>query len=122
MNWWNRLRPRPAETKPVPEEIAPREPASPERLTALVHGFVQGVGYRDFCSRAAYRIDPTALSGYARNLPSGATVEVVAEGPRHLLDALLQQLYEGPGIARVSSIDTSWSAATHEFDRFTTRY
>ena len=106
---------------PTPPPPSSR-PQPHERLTALVHGFVQGVGYRDFCSRVAYRLSPTDLSGYARNRSSGSTVEVVAEGPRHLLDALLQQLHQGPGMARVSSIDASWSTATHEFDRFTTHY
>ena len=108
---------------PGPDTPLPSaDPTPHERLIAIVHGFVQGVGYRDFCNRAAYRLSPTELSGYARNLPTGASVEVVAEGPRPLLDALLQQLYDGPGMARVASIETSWSAATHEFDRFTTRY
>ena len=109
-------------------------PTMHERLTALVHGAVQGVGYRDFCSRTAYHLShaPAAggpspgapageLSGYVRNLHTGSSVEVVAEGPRALLDAFLQQLYDGPGMAGVLSIDISWSAATHEFDRFTTR-
>ena len=97
-------------------------PAADQRLTALVHGFVQGVGYRDFCSRTAYRLDPVRLSGIARNLPGGTTVEVVAEGPRPLLEALLDALYEGPGMARVFDIEVSWSTASHEFDRFTARY
>ena len=105
-------------------------PQPNQRLTALVHGFVQGVGYRDFCSRAAYRLSPVhsggghtgAISGRARNLSAGSTVEVVAEGPRHLLDAFLRQLYNGPGMARVMDIEVSWSAATNEFDRFTTGY
>ncbi|PZC42747.1 MAG: acylphosphatase [Chloroflexi bacterium] len=105
----------------MPDTTAP-PPAPHQRLTALVHGFVQNVGYRDFCRRQAYRLSPTDLSGYARNLSSGSTVEVVAEGPRQLLDSLLQQLHQGPGMARVSSIDATWSTATHEFDRFTTRY
>ena len=115
MGWWNRLR----RSRP----IAPAADAAPDqRLTALVHGFVQGVGYRDFCNRTAYRLDPDALSGYARNLPTGMTVEVVAEGPRPLLEALLERLYEGPGMARVIDIEVSWSAASHEFDHFTVRY
>lgn len=119
MNWRNRFHPRHhAPATPLPSA----DPAPQERLTALVHGFVQGVGYRDFCNRAAYRLSPTEVSGYSRNLPTGSSVEVVAEGTRPLLDALLQELYDGPGMARVASIETSWSAATHEFDRFTTRY
>ena len=116
MSWWNRLR-RSRRPAPPPGDAGPDQ-----RLTALVHGFVQGVGYRDFCSRTAYRLGPDALSGYARNLPTGTTVEVVAEGPRPLLEALLDKLYEGPGMARVIDVEVSWSAATGEFDHFSTRY
>ncbi len=97
-------------------------PAPDERLTALVHGFVQGVGYRQFCIRTAYSLGPEELSGYARNLPTGATVEVVAEGPRPMLEAFLDQLYEGPGMARVFDIEVSWGAASHEFEHFRARY
>ena len=118
MAWSKRLRRRRAGA-PAAGELGP---AADQRLTALVHGFVQGVGYRDFCSRTAYRLDPVRLSGVARNLPNGTTVEVVAEGPRPLLEALLDTLYEGPGMARVFDIEVTWGAATHEFDRFTTRY
>ena len=53
-----------------------------QRLTAIVHGDVQGVGYRFFAQRQAARL---GLRGYVRNLRDG-TVEVVAEGPRPLLD------------------------------------
>ena len=106
----------------MPDDSLPETKGPRERLTATVHGFVQGVGYRDFCTRTAYRLSPTELSGYARNLPTGSSVEVVAEGPRALLESFLQQLHEGPGRARGGDIETSWSAATNEFDRFTTRY
>lgn len=123
MPWWPSRRRDPLHTEPP----SPGREAEPplERLTAQVHGFVQGVGYRDFCHRIAYDLGrgrPHPLSGYARNLPSGSTVEVVAEGPRPLLDALLERLYEGPSMARVTRIDVSWGSATREFDRFTTRY
>ncbi len=96
-----------------------------ERLTALVHGFVQGVGYRDFCNRTALRVAQGSLdsiSGYARNMPNGTTVEVVAEGPRELLERFLGELRDGPGMARVIDIETSWGAATREFDGFRERY
>ena len=96
-----------------------------ERLTAQVHGFVQGVGYRDFCIRTAFHVAQGSLdeiNGYARNLPNGTTVEVVAEGPRELLERFLKQLYDGPGMARVIDIETSWGAATREFDGFTASY
>ena len=45
----------------------------------------------------------------------------MAEGPRDLLERLLEALQEGPGMAHVTHIDASWGAATREFDGFTTR-
>ena len=95
------------------------------RLTALVHGHVQMVGYREFCRRSARalgREGGAPLRGYARNLANGSTVEVVAEGPRASLERLLGLLNEGPGAARVSKVDASWGAATSEFDGFVARY
>lgn len=93
------------------------------RMTAVVRGRVQGVGYRDFCRRSALALSRGAersIRGYARNQADG-TVEVVAEGPRGPLEALAESLREGPGMARVASVRVSWSAATREFDRFELR-
>ena len=118
MDWWNRLR-RSRRRAPAAGDA---DPPPDQRLTALVHGFVQGVGYRQFCRRTAFELGSGELSGYSRNLPTGTTVEVVAEGPRPLLEALLERLYDGPGMARVTDVEASWSAATGEFDHFTTRY
>lgn len=94
------------------------------RLTAQVHGLVQGVGYRDFCLRYASALSAGRsgrLTGYARNLDAESTVEVVAEGPRDLLEKLLVALRRGPPAASVLKVDASWSAATREFDRFRMR-
>jgi len=43
-------------------------------LRALVHGRVQGVGFRAF---VIYKARALRLSGFARNLSDGRTVEVV---------------------------------------------
>jgi acylphosphatase len=51
------------------------------RLRAVVHGYVQGVGFRFFARREALML---GLRGYTRNLPDGS-VEVVAEGQRQQL-------------------------------------
>ena len=74
------------------------------RLTALVSGAVQGVNFRNFVRRLAR---DAGLSGYAENLSDGR-VEVVAEGPRDELEALLHQLYRGPSFAEVAGIDVTW--------------
>ncbi len=85
-----------------------------ERLTAVVHGDVQGVGFRMFVLREAVRL---GLRGYVRNVPDG-TVEVVAEGPRSLLEQLLAALRRGPRMAEVASVDVTWSQAIGAFTNF----
>ena len=73
------------------------------RLTAHVHGHVQGVGFRWWTRSRALEL---GLAGYAKNLPDGR-VEVVAEGEREAVDALLVLLSEHPsGAGRPGSVDT----------------
>lgn len=67
----------------------------------VVHGRVQGVGFRWFVWQAAGRL---GLRGLARNLPDGS-VEVVAEGPSNALEELAQALARGPATARVERVD-----------------
>lgn len=76
-----------------------------ERLTALVSGEVQGVGYRAFARRHALDL---RLAGTVENLDDGR-VEVVAEGPRSELEHLLVFLRRGPAHAQVGGIEVSWS-------------
>jgi acylphosphatase len=75
------------------------------RMTAWVHGRVQGVGFRWFTRSVALEL---GLRGSASNLADGR-VEVVAEGPeescRRLLDALRSP--QAPG--RVDSVVDRWS-------------
>ena len=87
------------------------------RLTALVRGYVQGVGYRWF---ARQRAQALGLSGYARNEADGS-VQVIAEGERRLLERYLAELHRGPEEAEVSDIEVGWSVATGEFHGFQIR-
>ena len=79
-----------------------------ERLHAVVHGHVQGVGFRYFVQRRASEL---GLSGWVRNNDDG-TVEAVAEGPRETLEQLRLALESGPRMARVAGVDLRWSPAT----------
>ncbi len=88
-----------------------------ERLEAVVHGRVQGVGFRYFVIRQASRL---GLSGWVANEPTGR-VRCVAEGPRPVLEALLEALRDGPPGAFVERVDPVWSAATNEFEGFDVR-
>jgi acylphosphatase len=77
------------------------------RLTAWVHGLVQGVGFR-WWTRA--RASELGLCGYARNLNDGR-VEVVAEGAREGCERLLGLLRSGRAPGSVDVVVERWSGA-----------
>ena len=86
------------------------------RLRALVRGRVQGVYFRDFARSHARRL---GLVGWVRNLSDGATVEVMAQGPRPAVNQMLEYLRQGPPEAHVAQVDVTWEPATsglHAFD------
>ena len=89
-----------------------------ERLHAVIHGDVQGVGFRYFLTRQA---QACGLSGWVRNRSDGA-VELVAEGERSDLDELLKAARQGPRHARVDNVDAKWSDAQGGLDRFDLTY
>ncbi|MEP9391610.1 acylphosphatase [Gordonia sp. VNQ95] len=62
--------------------------ATTVRLTAFVHGHVQGVGFRWWTRSRALEL---GLVGYAANQPDGRVL-VVAEGPRSSVSALVEAL------------------------------
>ncbi|WP_018297016.1 acylphosphatase [Corynebacterium lubricantis] len=73
------------------------------RLTAFVHGRVQGVGFRWWTRSQALAL---GLSGHASNLSDGR-VEVVAEGDEGLVAKLLELLEEQPSTSgRPGRVDT----------------
>ena len=73
-------------------------------LHAVIHGDVQGVGFRYFVQR---RAQEAGLSGWVRNRPDGA-VELEAAGERRALERLLEQVSRGPGAARVERVEPDW--------------
>lgn len=77
------------------------------RLTALVEGRVQGVGFRWWTRREAGAL---GLSGTATNLPDGR-VEVIAEGPREACQALLDWLESDRTPGYVRRVTSQWSDA-----------
>jgi acylphosphatase len=94
----------------------------PVRLTARVHGYVQGVGFRWSTMSCGRTLE---LRGYAENLMDG-DVLVVAEGPRARCQQLLDWL-QGQGSrvvrrpGRVESVAYAWGPAEGGFRSFTTR-
>lgn len=85
------------------------------RLTALVYGRVQGVYFRYFVQNEALG---RRLTGYAYNRADGGSVQVVAEGPRAELEALLMRLHIGPPAAKVERVEACWSDAEGSFSGF----
>lgn len=86
------------------------------RKHLIVHGTVQGVGFRFQVDRAARAL---GLNGYARNLFDG-TVEVEIEGDADAADQLIAVIKASPGSSTVTSVDVS--AATPRGDHgFTIR-
>lgn len=102
--------------------MAASEPTDRVRLTALVQGWVQGVGFR--WSTMAYAQTMT-LVGVAENLPSG-DVLVIAEGPQADCQKVLDWL-QGRGSrvvrrpGRVDFVDARWGPAEGGFRSFTCR-
>lgn len=87
-------------------------------LHAIVRGRVQGVFFRAFVQSHAHAL---GLTGYVRNLQSGA-VEVQVEGDKRKLEELLQNLYQGPPSAKVEDIEISWGDCNSDYSSFNVRF
>jgi acylphosphatase len=82
-------------------------PAPDTRLTAWVHGHVQGVGFRWWTRSRALEL---GLTGYASNQADGRVL-VVAQGPRADCERLLELLRGGTTPGSVDNVVADWSAA-----------
>jgi acylphosphatase len=71
------------------------------RRRVVVHGFVQGVFFRDTLRRQAAAL---GVSGWARNTSEG-TVEAVFEGEPDAVERMVALSREGPHGARVDRVD-----------------
>ena len=82
------------------------------RLTAWVHGYVQGVGFRWWTRSRALEL---GLTGFASNRPDGR-VQVVAQGPRDACERLLDLLQSGSTPGHVDKVVADWSEVGDAFD------
>jgi acylphosphatase len=87
------------------------------RLTACVHGYVQGVGFRWWTRSRALEL---GLTGYASNRPDGR-VQVVAQGPRESCRRLLDLLRSGDTPGAVDNVVEDWSEAIEPIHGFSAR-
>lgn len=72
-------------------------------VVVLVHGTVQGVGFRWWTRR---RLAALRLDGTAENLPDGA-VRVTARGPAPRVDRLVDDLRGGGTPGHVTRVDVT---------------
>jgi acylphosphatase len=89
-----------------------------KQLTAIVHGYVQGVSFRYYTQRAANRL---GLTGWVANRRDG-TVKVVAEGEEAALQEFLAFLHQGSPVASVQRVDETWREAAGDFQNFSVRF
>ncbi len=97
--------------------IESTDPDERVRVSAVVLGRVQGVGFRWAAQDRARRL---GLVGWARNLPDGG-VEVVAEGPRAGCAELVSWLRGGQTPGRVASVADLWGPEQGGLSAFLTR-
>ena len=71
------------------------------RRRVVVHGNVQGVGFRFSLMRQA---DMRSVAGWVRNRGDGS-VEAVFEGPHEEVDALVRWCRSGPRGSEVDAVD-----------------
>lgn len=74
----------------------------------MVHGRVQGVGFRAWVVRLAHEL---ALRGWVRNLPDG-DVEAEAMGEEAALRRFVEAMRKGPMAARVEQAHEQWFDAS----------
>jgi acylphosphatase len=67
----------------------------------IVHGRVQGVGFRYFVHHVASRL---GLTGNVCNCPD-FTVEIVVEGPARRIEEFMHEVEQGPSLARVERLE-----------------
>ena len=73
------------------------------RHRVVVHGYVQGVFFRDSVRRAA---EQRGVNGWVANRPDGA-VEAVFEGEPEAVERLVDFCRRGPRGAQVDSVDVA---------------
>lgn len=89
-----------------------------KQVHCLVTGKVQGVWFRVWTRDLALEL---GLDGWVRNTVSGQ-VEAVAQGAGDEVELFVERLHEGPPLARVTSVETSWSEVVEAMDGFSVRH
>ncbi|MDM7994986.1 MAG: acylphosphatase [Acidobacteriota bacterium] len=80
----------------------------------IVHGRVQGVGFRYFVQHVGNRL---GLNGDVRNCPD-STVEIKVEGEEAAIADFIRQVENGPPLARVQRVDAVDIPVTGTYSSF----
>ena len=87
---------------------------SNSRAHLWIEGRVQGVFFRASTMDKAREL---GLTGWVRNNPDGS-VEVVAEGPKEVVEELVAWSHHGPRHAVVESVRIEWESLLDEYAEF----
>ena len=88
------------------------------RAHVLITGWVQGVFFRQ---RTKQEAQSRGVNGWIRNLDDGR-VEAVFEGEENAVMEMVDFSREGPGGARVTSVDVAFEEFSGEFKDFRVTY
>lgn len=91
---------------------------NPQAIHLLVHGYVQGVGFRYFTKTNATRF---GIVGWVRNNYDG-TVEIWGEGTKLRLEQFIQAVRRGPTHSQVNQLDIVWQSPQGENHTFNIQY
>ncbi|SDI83887.1 acylphosphatase [Natribacillus halophilus] len=87
-------------------------------IHAVVHGAVQGVGFRSFVHQEAQK---NHLHGWVRNREDGA-VEIAAEGDSATLENFIETVKKGNTFSRVEQVNIEDDVTVHHNQQFSIRY
>lgn len=88
------------------------------RVHVFISGRVQGVFFRAYTQKEAYRL---GLKGWVRNLPDGR-VEAVFEGENLAVEKMIKWCYKGSPGAIVTNVEVIEEPYKGEFSTFEIRY
>lgn len=80
-------------------------------LHAIFSGKVQGVGFR---WTVVDKAQDFGVNGFVRNVPNG-TVEMVAQGEKKVLEALLEAIKSDSGAARIETVNCQYKAVKNAY-------
>lgn len=85
-----------------------------QEIYCVLHGKVQGVGFRMFVLREATRLQ---IVGYVRNNADG-TLTIIGQGLQQTLEDFITTIQHGPLFARVDDIVTTWKIPVEHYSNF----